>query len=69
MKWIKCSEQMPEDQSSVLAYDSFMKAQVVAEYFPNFDSWCVQDLDEYDHFIESKDVTHWMPLPPKPEGD
>lgn len=53
MKWIPCSERMPEEYTFVLAYlwDYFEVLQLVGEYFIGYNTYDIED------------VKAWMPLP------
>lgn len=62
MKWIKCSERMPEADVSVLAlWNGGIQVLFVHSstgLWDDGDFWSCIDHDE---------VTHWMPLPQPPE--
>jgi hypothetical protein len=62
MNWIKCSDMMPEDAEPVLGY--FPKSKEVSEVYwdGEEDSWVCHEIS-----YEKEEVTHWMPLPEKPE--
>lgn len=56
--WINCSEQMPEQFKTVLAYTKFGEIWT-GTYDPYWDFYCDNILVE--------GVTHWMPIPELPE--
>ena len=56
--WINCSEQMPEQFKTVLAYTKFGEIWT-GTYDPHWDFYC-------DNIIV-EGVTHWMPIPELPE--
>lgn len=59
MKWIKCSERMPELGATVLVY--------MDEPIHSATDYAVATYDKYG-FSRSK-VTHWMPMPEPPIAD
>ena len=65
-KWIPVSERLPEPFVSVLAcIPSEAPLPIVHEsYIADHDKWvCILTAERY----KSGEVTHWMPLPPRPE--
>lgn len=54
-KWISCADRLPEEKGRYIIYHWYMDA-VQINYWDG-EKW------EYGHR-----ATHWMPLPPKPEG-
>lgn len=67
MEWIKCSNQMPEDDDIVLLANSRFQIITVGFYMgpervmrPGF--WTA-----YFEPDETLDVSHWMPLPVAPK--
>lgn len=62
-KWIKCSDQMPEKDIDILIVDDG-----VVE-FGIYSSW-INDAKffttNFEQFLKTKNVTHWMPLPEPP---
>ena len=63
-KWIKCSERLPEPLEEVLVCLGGMKMIDVARFDPKFDNRFVTS----SNVVFTKDnITHWMPLPEKPE--
>ena len=70
--WIKCSERMPNEDVKVLVYAPRHQRIECAMYIErysqdptsNYRAW---DFGEYD--LHPSEVTHWMPLPDKPEGE
>ena len=66
MSWIKCSDQMPDDHQSVIAFvDSCFV--ISAQYRDGIFYDIVKD-DNGDFFeTVSRDVTHWQPFLEPPE--
>ena len=66
------SERMPPQGDRVLLYDDWDLEWVIGELTTlSLDDkryqWTTEH-DDYWHGYEFKRVTHWMPLPPKPEA-
>ncbi|EGT3609844.1 DUF551 domain-containing protein [Morganella morganii] len=59
MKWIKCSEKMPEDRSGVLLWDADLEEVISGHY-----SHKTQLFYHHGHLIENE-ITHWC-MPPRP---
>ncbi|WP_369127850.1 DUF551 domain-containing protein [Rosenbergiella epipactidis] len=53
-KWIKCSEQMPEDGKYLCFKSGNIDVCTII-----YGNWIINS------FVDTK-VTHWMPLPPPP---
>ncbi len=77
MKWIKCEDQHPEIGQNILVYQTYPEGTMFncAQYPLNR---CFHLIAEYtkmgnEHvfwnreMIPFKHITHWMPLPEKPE--
>lgn len=67
MKWLKCSEQMPELRQEVIIYDEktgFLQSGMVFDGTYNSDSHFVDFNEEY---YTMKNPSHWMPLPEPPD--
>ncbi|MEM7877433.1 DUF551 domain-containing protein [Morganella morganii] len=62
MKWIKCSEKMPEDRSGVLLWDADLEEVISGHY-----SHKTQLFYHHGHLIENE-ITHWCMPPQPPEG-
>jgi len=60
MKWIKCSERMPENEQTVLVWHGHYEYQEILEWTGK--QWSPLYYSPYR-------ITHWMPLPDPPEGD
>lgn len=59
--WKKCSEEMPEIQTEVIAWDGEFRHIA----FCSVDgSWCLSDAGWTD-----PEITHWLPLPAPPEEE
>ena len=54
--WVKCSERMPEDGSSVLVVD---QNGIDLGFKYDGDDWFLADAE--------REITHWMPLPAPPQ--
>jgi len=61
MKWIKCSEQMPDDCEFCLVFHKDDKCMDIAVF--RGDSFAVSG----DCELQLNEVTHWMPLPEVPK--
>ena len=62
-KWIPVSERLPEKRETVLVCD-------VRENYMNAWEYLGRDEWLYDSSIwETKEITHWMPLPEPPKGE
>lgn len=66
-RWIPVGERLPEESDKVLVWmecpDLFIAPQDDFGYYINGE-WIG---DNTDSMVHSKNVTHWMPLPPPPE--
>ena len=68
--WIKCSEQMPDDDKYVLVSNGKhigLGAYIRDEHLEYDERW----QDEHFEFINLQSkypVTHWQPLPEPPQG-
>ena len=62
-EWISVEDELPEFHKQILFYagniDGLMKGA--------FYSHSHRFQDGYGNFFYKSDVTHWMPLPPRPE--
>lgn len=74
-EWIKCSDRMPPDGEYVLAWEKWSEVPFIGEYSRG--CWGVSK-EHYDCHagwdggvvvasVTDSLVTHWMPLPAKPE--
>ena len=83
MKWNKCSKSLPpEDGQYLIVQNLFDVTQMIKTCYFTDDLHEMDELDfpdeqrpgfydydsEYGHY-ECTNVTHWMELPPLPEGD
>lgn len=69
MKWIKCSDQMPEDCQDLIAYGLFYEDIWGVEQCRYTEGcWRIENGCCRDNWNFEK-VTHWMPLPEKPKED
>ncbi|QXV72946.1 hypothetical protein [Edwardsiella phage PVN06] len=64
-KWIKCSEQMPEEFGRYWCYVEEQNSLGKSNYQWN----CSWNGDVWSDKALTGRVTHWMPLPNPPEGD
>lgn len=62
MEWISVKDGLPEDGKDYLVTDG--DACMVAAYNNGIKKW---NFFVIDHYLDSKDVTHWMPLPEPPK--
>src|SRR5579872_5509641 len=69
MKWIKCSEAMPNDPEVVLAYGLYDNSKPddfgVHEVRYTKGKWIIEEEDCYEAW-EFDSVTHWMKMPEGP---
>jgi hypothetical protein len=63
--WIKCSERMPEHYRDVAVLVGQRQIPKIGEYDSACGDWNIADIGS----IGIASVTHWMPLPPAPEGE
>jgi len=68
MKWIKCSERMPENETDCLCYFRGEYNVCFYDRRKGMQVWQPDD-DQCRHPWVETDATHWMPLPDPPEGD
>lgn len=64
-KWIKCSEQMPEETDDIIVACS--DGIVISGISYSSRKGFYMAALEYDSDVPIKDVSHWMPLPEPPE--
>jgi hypothetical protein len=64
MKWINCTDRLPETMDRVLIVTK-RKVVKIGELMEMIDGW-VTDNDEY---IDLNYITHWMILPEKPNRE
>lgn len=67
MEWINVKERLPNEKEYVLLYDRqvdlvFEGKLLPSNFFYSDRSGYTKDLDD------NCDITHWMPLPEKPNG-
>ena len=78
--WVSVKERLPEDKQEVLCFNGYSPVmsvyrEVTNEHSPRFGgvgNFEVQKYpDEHDRVHSSywAEVTHWMPLPPRPESE
>lgn len=65
VQWIKCDEAMPPERRAVLIYahDGIHIARLMRDTLSQKNVWEMQG-DFKPHW----EVSHWMPLPSRPEG-
>jgi hypothetical protein len=54
--WIKCSDRLPDEIGKVLVIDNGKID--INSWAGKYEGW----------YYTNKNITHWMPLPPKPES-
>lgn len=59
MKWISVKDQLPEHNQVCIVWVPSLVT--IAEYHEHRDEW------QYMNRKYSRDITHWQPLPEKPE--
>lgn len=62
-RWIPCSEKLPKVDCNVLICDKTREKPYEGCLMKNGE-WT-----DYNFYIESENVTHWMPLPKKPKKE
>lgn len=72
MKWISVKDRLPEDDEKYLIYPP-MWGNYVVEFWPYDDHNGIKKNSfylesEYNEITNLENVTHWMPLPDKPQG-
>lgn len=71
--WVKCSDKMPPDDTSVLCcdIDSLSGDMFIADFIKEFTFGKRTVLTGFYRGNRQATVTHWMylPLPPMPEGE
>ena len=69
-QWISVEERLPESKNEVLVFE---KSNNVSFSFFDGKAWFINEYERNYGYIQRKLpdglVTHWMPLPPAPEGD
>ena len=63
LRWRKCSEELPKDNSTVLIFvneDEDCQGITIGFYSPKGKFW-------YSHVNGYTEASHWMPLPKEPE--
>jgi hypothetical protein len=75
--WINVKDGLPEWGQRVIAYERMQDEVFCASYFPDekekFDCFIIDMTNANKHIFENEDchkdfeITHWMPLPDKPE--
>jgi hypothetical protein len=58
MQWVSVNDRLPEETKQYLTYDGGYDLIDVVSYYVDCGKWNC-----------SYKITHWMPLPPKPEGE
>lgn len=68
--WIPVSERLPEldgnSQIMCIVYDKYYSEILVRPYNEYHKCWDDEDKDDYYTKAVGGNITHWMPLPPKP---
>ncbi|MBG2833068.1 DUF551 domain-containing protein [Proteus mirabilis] len=66
--WVKVSDSLPEYNNEVLVYCDDTKEMMVAylDYDDGYFCWLSQEILGTKLICEP---SHWMPLPPMPEGE
>jgi hypothetical protein len=70
-KWVKVSEGLPEENTSVLASDTrgvSLDEREAEKCYYEAGHWYWLDRTNFDHF-EELFPTHWQPLPDPPEEE
>lgn len=69
MGWIKCSEELPDDESWVIATDGkhrFVGAYLLYDHLKDNERWQDMNFEAIEIRCRRK-VTHWMRYPELPE--
>lgn len=62
-EWIKCSDEMPEENSKVIAFTAY--GEMIFDMHYKWEKYDNEWMSEYT--LWRGRVTHWMPLPEPPE--
>ncbi len=66
-EWIKCSDKLPEVCDPVLVYLKNLGCCVCYITDPfEIHMWTLVDHDEFEQWFHFDEITHWMPLPERP---
>ena len=64
MEWIKCSEKMPDKDGEYLVFAPSLDEEIPFEGI----AWYNKSVNYWEGvlYVWAKAITHWMPLPQKP---
>lgn len=65
MKWIKCSDRLPEEGQHVLIFDKIIYNKIYEKEYGFYDG----SLNYYCPVGLIKNASHWMPLPQHPKDE
>jgi len=72
MKWIKCSERLPETGANNLVCIKYIRpSRIAGQRYIGVLGFLLPDgkTDKYHAAWKYEQVTHWMPLPELPEDE
>jgi hypothetical protein len=65
-EWILVEDRLPESDGSYLCYDEYCRQTRILVFNGFHKCWDDESGDDFYTKLIGGNVTHWMPLPPKP---